>query len=341
MKGRIQALRDRPRRRREAGLTLVELMVALALGSFLMLGAITVFMNSRQTFQVSESVARLQENARFALTRIEPDIRMASYWGLTTRPARIQGKASALDTVVYTGFTTDCNDNWSIDLGHPVDGVNNDYTWACAASGTEQAGADTLVVRRVAENPLAAASLLANKFYVQSARFQDGEIFVGTSVPAGFLPATSETHLLIVNGYYVSENSSLDAGGTDVPSLRVKRLVGMNDIDDEEVMPLIEDFQVQFGVDTDPLDTANRGAVDRYVNPGDGILDPSDASYIPTAEVVSVRVWLRVRAEHEEPGFQDTTNYVYADQDVGPFNDRFRRIVVSKTIYLRNAKPPA
>ena len=38
-------------------------------------------------------------------------------------------------------------------------------------------------------------------------------------------------------------------------------------------------------------------------------------------------------------GFQDTTNYEYADQDVGPFNDAFRRVVVSKTVYLRNARP--
>ena len=51
------------------------------------------------------------------------------------------------------------------------------------------------------------------------------------------------------------------------------------------------------------------------------------------------RIWLRIRAERFENGFTDTANYVYADQNVGPFNDAFRRIVVSKTTYLRNARP--
>src|SRR5690606_21019944 len=46
------------------GVTLIELMVALAIGSFLMIGAVTVFMQGRTTFRVTESIARLQENAR-------------------------------------------------------------------------------------------------------------------------------------------------------------------------------------------------------------------------------------------------------------------------------------
>ncbi|HET7608276.1 MAG TPA: prepilin-type N-terminal cleavage/methylation domain-containing protein, partial [Gammaproteobacteria bacterium] len=58
-------------RRAIAGLTLIELMVALAIGMFLMIGAITVFMQSRTTFRVNESVARLQENARFVLDTLE------------------------------------------------------------------------------------------------------------------------------------------------------------------------------------------------------------------------------------------------------------------------------
>ena len=52
-----------------------------------------------------------------------------------------------------------------------------------------------------------------------------------------------------------------------------------------------------------------------------------------------MRIWLRHPSERVENGFTDTANYVYADQNVGPFNDGFRRIVVSKTIYLRNARP--
>jgi len=49
---------------------------------------------------------------------------------------------------------------------------------------------------------------------------------------------------------------------------------------------------------------------------------------------------LRVRAERAERGYTDTNNYVYADQNyTPPAGDQFRRVVVSKTIYLRNARP--
>jgi len=62
-------------------------------------------------------------------------------------------------------------------------------------------------------------------------------------------------------------------------------------------------------------------------------------SFIPDAEILAVRIWVRIRAERAENGFSDTNVYQYADVNVGPFNDGFRRIVVSKTIYLRNARP--
>ncbi len=79
---------------KQHGMTLIELMVALAIGAFLMIGAITVFMQSRTTFRITESVARMQENARFALEAIEPDIRMAHYWGMTTDTTSVQGRVA-------------------------------------------------------------------------------------------------------------------------------------------------------------------------------------------------------------------------------------------------------
>lgn len=327
--------------RRAAGMTLIELMVALVIGSFLMIGAVTVFTQSRTTFRVNESVARLQENARFVLDAMEPDVRMAHYFGLTTRSNRIQGRATEADPVSALAAAGDCAANWSIDLINPVEGNNNGYAWACAAFGAAQPTSDTFVIRRVAEDSTAAP--LANTLYVQSARFQDSQIFSGPAVPPGYLPASSQSFQLVVNGYYVSQNSSLDTAGNPIPSLRRKTLVGGAGgvrIIDQEVLPGVEDMQVQFGVDTDVFDAPNRGSVDRYVNPSDPILDPLSAAYIPTAEIIAVRIWLRMRAENRENGFSDTTNYVYADQNIAAPMDPFRRILVSKTIYLRNAKPP-
>jgi type IV pilus assembly protein PilW len=328
--------------RRQAGMTLIELMVALAIGSFLMIGAVTVYMESRTTFRVTESVARLQENARFALDRMEPDIRMANYWGLTTRPNKIQGRATPADPVAFP-VANDCTVNFSVNVATPVGGANNIAGFPAvlcnnAFSLAAQVNTDTLVIRRVAEDPVAVPA--AGRLYVQSARFQNSQIFIGPAVPAGYLAATSQTHQLIVNGYYVSQQSTMSTPGNPFPSLRMKTLRsvgGVPTIVDEEVLPGVEDMQVQYGIDTDAPGAANRGAIDRYVNAGDPLLNPVAN---PDVEILAVRLWLRVRAERLEVGFTDTADYVYADQNTPAFNDQFRRVVVSKTIYLRNARPP-
>jgi prepilin-type N-terminal cleavage/methylation domain-containing protein len=319
---------------KQAGMTLIELMVALAIGAFLMIGAITVFMQSRTTFRLMESVARLQENARFALGFLEPDIRMAHYWGLTTL-------TNAGNRVAPSGANTwgkdPCTANAPRVLDIAVGGSNNSYQFSCAAQGTAETNADTLVVRRASEDPELGALVGGATLRLQTARSPaiEPQIFVGTAVPGGFNAATSQTHRLLVSGYYVDRQSSLGA----VPSLRVKTLLATGAIQDQEVVAGVEDLQIELGVDTDPPDSDDRGSIDRYVNIDDPMIDPSNAGFNPDALVLGVRIWLRVRAERPENGFTDTANYVYADQAVGPFNDAFRRVVVSKTIYLRNARP--
>ena len=70
------------------------------------------------------------------------------------------------------------------------------------------------------------------------------------------------------------------------------------------------------------------------------MIDPTNAAFNPNVEILAVRIWFRVRAERPENGFRDTAAYTYAgNPPVGPFNDAFRRVVISKTIYLRNARP--
>lgn len=334
----------RPLLRWARGLTLIEFMVALTIGSFLMIGAVTMLTQSRTAYRVMESISRLQENARFALDALKPDIRMASYFGLTSRSNKIQGRATPQEPIPR-GFNVvnDCGANWVINVADEVNGTNNRYGWTCPPFGrSAQPAADTVVVRRVSEAPNA-PPLQGGTLYVQSARFEDSQLFVGPFIPAGYLPATSQTHRLIVHGYYVSAHSSLDTPGNDVPSLRVKTLVGGARgprIVDREVLPGVEDLQVQFGIDTDDVGAADRGSIDRYVNPGDPILDLFSGAFNPDATILAVRIWLRLRAERPENGFTDTKNYIYADQDVPAPNDRFRRTVISTTIYLRNARLP-
>ena len=77
----------------QSGMTLVELLVALAIGSFLMIAAVQVYNQSRQAFIINESIARVQETAQFAMDTIEADLRMASNWGRLSRGLAIEGRS--------------------------------------------------------------------------------------------------------------------------------------------------------------------------------------------------------------------------------------------------------
>jgi type IV pilus assembly protein PilW len=320
-------------------------MVAVAVGAFLMIGAMTVFMQSQTTFRVNQSVARLQENARFALAAIEPDIRMASFYGLSSRGVRINGRAQTNapnNAALWPGGPAGCGSNWALDLENPIVATNGTYPWPCPPTvGGPEPGTDTVLIRRVNENPVAAAALANNTLYLQNARFQPGQIFTGTAVPAGYTTTTSQTNALITRGYYIATQSGqLGLKGQTIPSLHRKSLSSPVGVIDEEILAGVEDLQIELGIDTDIPNAPNRGAVDRYVNADDPILNPASASYNPNAVILAVRIWLRVRAEDIENGFTDTTEYKYADVDFTPTAAQapFRRLLVSKTIYLRNAR---
>lgn len=76
-----QAMRVDMSINKSRGFSLVELMVAMVLGLILLAGVVNVFVGNLQTFSTNSGVARLQENARFALSELARDIRMAGYRG--------------------------------------------------------------------------------------------------------------------------------------------------------------------------------------------------------------------------------------------------------------------
>jgi type IV pilus assembly protein PilW len=65
--------------KRQSGLTLIELMVAMTLGMILTIAIGQIFMSSRFTHTSTNENARMQENARFALALLERELRMAGF----------------------------------------------------------------------------------------------------------------------------------------------------------------------------------------------------------------------------------------------------------------------
>lgn len=314
-----------------AGVTLVELMVSLAIGSFLMIGAMQIYNQSRQAYVINDSIARVQETAQFAMDTIEADLRMASNYGLSSRGDAVEGRSVTGD-VNPNGLTLpapNCGADWALNLSRPVQGSNNAYTLLCAAQLGAQANSDVVTIRRASVAPVAP---LPGRLQIQSSRIQ-GEILDDGIMPTGFDVLTSQTHNLLVHSYYVAADSALIPG---VPTLRRKTL-GINGgapaVTDIEIAPGVENLQVQFGIDMN----ADK-SVDRYVNPGDPILDPTSGGWIPAAKVITARIWIVVRSLSPEMGIVDRTDYEPGDVDLGVPNDDYRRMIVSKTILLRNSR---
>lgn len=65
-------------RQKQQGLSLVELLIATALGLLLITGLFTIYLGNKKTYQYNEALAHIQENGRIAMLRLNQDVRMAS-----------------------------------------------------------------------------------------------------------------------------------------------------------------------------------------------------------------------------------------------------------------------
>lgn len=145
-------------RRNAAGFTLVEMMVALALGSLLAIVVAQLFANTRESNRAAEDTARIQEGMRFAGETIGRTVRIAGYKSdprgdsalIFPSTARAldgsNGAGTASDTLIVrfqgSGAVTGTADNTILDcLGTPVApdfaGTTKSYNKFSIAAGAD------------------------------------------------------------------------------------------------------------------------------------------------------------------------------------------------------------
>ncbi len=359
---------------KQRGLSMIELMVAMTIGVVLIAGAAQVYVNSKTSYGANESVARLQETARYAMSVIEPDVRMSNYWGLLKGASVIANQATqtaGVAAVASSGAANVCGRNFAVDLSNNLQGDNNSYiistsfktagceslpdlTTGVAWTTTPVTTADTLTVRRASifDSAPTNGQLQICSSRIAGRLISDGSACAGAAVGLADAVAVAKLENLIVDTYYVDQNSQQQVG---LPSLRRKTVTsvgGVMQFRDQEIIAGVEDLQVQFGIDP----AGNTGVATRYVNPNG----------VPAgAQIVAVRVWLLVRADAPENNFYDNRIYQYGDRlqatgVTGNLNSaasagfayqpslsadvsyatgpaRVRRLLISRTIQLRNA----
>jgi hypothetical protein len=145
----------------------------------------------------------------------------------------------------------------------------------------------------------------------------------------GIVDEDHEIRDVEVRTYYIA-NDSVDRPGW--PALRVKALTesrGAAQFRDEEILPGVEDLQVELGVINAIAGTSSVS----YVAP--------DSPRAREGPVVSVRFWLRIRADATEPGYRDARTLTYSNVVYVPSvtEAKSRRMLVERTVALRNAFP--
>lgn len=323
------------------GFTLVELLVAMALGIVLSGTIVNVYLENKRSFMQDEEVARLQENGRFALNMLKREITMAGFF------AQI-ADASKLTTGTVTGDCT--SGNWALSPIDSVDLINNVSTalntlqgeaWTCLTVADLQAGTDLISVKRSADRAtLVDGSLNTgitaendDQWYLRTA---DDNTSVGWSYVAasGSIPTADKTAGSGVNYwefyssiFFIREYSI--SAGDGVPSLCVRNLVGSSMTSAASLNCMvegIENMQLEIGIDADA-----DGVPERFE------ASPSSAEM---EDAVAVRVYLLVRSIEGLPGYTNNKAYQLGSTAVAATNDNFMRRVFSTTLSLRNARLP-
>lgn len=314
------------------GFNLPELMISLGLGLFLVAAFLIVVQRCRAGFAASESLARLQDAARHALSVLVPDIEHAGFYGISSGGTSSGMRAQILGNLP-AGIHA-CGTNFAITLQVPAQGSDGFYQLGTgarncaptASAGGARAGSDTLTLRHASTNqvtPRAGRLQLYSRSLASAAPlllFADGQ--APTSVDVDH-----EIRDLEVRSYYIANNS---VGRPGWPALRVKALTesgGAAQFRDEEILPGVEDLQVEIGVETIAADGESRV---RFVAP--------DSPHLRGGIVVAVRLWLRIRADDTEPGFHDGRTFTYSNVTYTPSDAeaKRRRLLIERTVALRN-----
>lgn len=340
---------------KQLGVSLIEVMIAMTLGLFLIGGVFTLFMGSQATYKTQGAVSNVQESLRFGFEYLAYDLRMAGYMGCANirdmyPPNSPNG--STLQQVVANPPVP------SVGLGGSVRGFNGGAGWTNPTAITHVAGTDVISLSRAS---LASMHISENSsgsnFKIDSGSTPHGfsvnqilivtdcqrsDIFRATAVSATS-GSTTITHASNLNtqpagsacpagsGKIVTECSSMGNYKSDaqVASLEsVTFFIGINpqgnpalykvDTSTNELVEGIFDMQLEYGLDT--------------IDGTPFIADSYSATPGNWSQVVSVRLALQARSA-EANALPTATTYTYNGASVS--DRRFKRSSTT-VIGLRN-----
>ncbi|MBK9615503.1 MAG: PilW family protein [Uliginosibacterium sp.] len=323
------------------GVTLVELMIAMALGLLILAAVSAIYLSSKQTFRANDNLARVQENVRTAFDTLTRDIRQTAFYGCAGQQVQVTNMLNnanrllwAFDNAVY-GYEAISNTAWnetpdpaivapltgrdiltvrsSQEGGGPViDQDPTNLTFSLSGRSGIAAG-DFLVVNNCTQARVFQAISVAQNSGLDVVNYGSGAQTPGNNGAAkmgAFYKVAGELRRLASRVYYVSNNAS------GVPSLFVLRSDGVA----QEIAEGVDDMQVSYGIDTD-----GNFSADTYLT----------ADAVPTGTPNGWKDILSVSLALTFVSPEDSVATI-AQSNAGGTKDRRMRRQISTIIALRN-----
>lgn len=235
----------------QRGFSLIEIMVAIAISLILLAGIIQLFSSNRQGFRIQEGFSLLNENARYAISRLQYDLRMADHWG-GVDVSEITSAAPAITDDCSAGFATDTQGLLGLEGGATAPAA----VAGCLDGGNYIPNSDVIVVRYADPKPVPTASLVGTDLYVRSSAGRRGLIFQGSnsgSLPSDLAIESPEMggkvnlpyHFMI---YFLRECTASTGTGAGV-CLAKRELDGTGLSASSDVIEGVEQLQVVYGID--------------------------------------------------------------------------------------------
>jgi len=337
---------------KQAGFGLVELMIAVTLGILLSTAVVQVFLATSTSSKMLDSMAQIQENARFAMRFLSREIRMAGYMGCSSiGAAGFNNIALPASTAIFTPGTA-------------LVGVDN-VTSSDAKSAV--VGTDRLTIKRASDQFITLTGNLApnnaniqvednsigfvKEDFVMVTDCLNGDMFRITNTPKK--KGEGQTTLAHANGsnsdnrlskiytgeaevfgfqvidFFIADTGRKSSAGNPINALYFQQLTltsGGVATAPTELVEGVENLQLSYGVDTN----ADR-AVDVY---------QTGAAVADWATVLSVRIELIMYGSEDnvvgKTGSVNAQLLNDADGDLIANNDGRLRQVFTNVFTIRN-----
>ncbi|CAI3134328.1 hypothetical protein MWMV7_MWMV7_01717 [Acinetobacter calcoaceticus] len=320
---------------KQRGFTLIELMVALALGLILVAAATQLFIGGLLSSRLQKANAEIQDSGIFGLEYIARDIRLLNY-GNVINP--ILTDTTPWGGVVLTGSTA----------------TNNDSVNFVPNVGTNTYIAETLLSRGVGDTVSTVSNHwkgLSNIQNSSNAAMQSDQLTIQFIAPTNMTNCEGVNVLagdLIVERYFLR----LDTNGSSqqdyalacdantpssVATAQPTTVSGLGDAG-QIILPRIDHFHVLFGA----KNTAGNFAyytIPQYRAAAQAARDATPPVMAPRILSIQISVLARSTNNAQNKAIDPTQSFLMLDQTVHASDNttRFLRRVYSVTIALRNA----